>query len=66
MKKGILTLVCIALLVAVPGCHKNNEKNKPVKRQKTEKKSYRKKQNGNVVEETTTTRSEVREAMPTK
>ncbi len=52
MKKGTLALLCVALIAAVPACKKNNEGK--MKKQKTEKKTYSKKnKKGDMVEETT-------------
>ncbi len=64
MNKGILTALCLMLVVLMPACHRNGnegsmKKEKKQTRTKTEKKTYsRKNKNGNVVEETTTTKTE--------
>ena len=70
MNKGILSLVCLSLVVLMPACHQDGnegsmKKEKTQTRKRTEKKTYtRKKQNGGVVEETTTTKSEVKQERP--
>jgi Flp pilus assembly protein TadD len=63
MQKGMLALLCVALIVAVPACRKNSDEGK-MKKQKTEKKTYSKKnKKGGMVEETTTTKSETTQRM---
>lgn len=63
MKKSMLALLCVALIAAVPACKKNGDEGK-MKKQKTEKKTYSKKNvKGGMVEETTTTKSETTQRM---
>jgi hypothetical protein len=72
MNKGILSLLCVSLVVLMPACRQdgnegNMKQDKAQTRKKTEKKTYtRKKQNGGVTEETTTTKSETKQQQPMK
>ena len=67
MKKGMLILLSIALIAAVPACRKDGDEGK-MKKQKTEKKTYSKKnKNGEMIEESTTTKNETTQrAQPSK
>jgi|GEM_PF-3180545 len=62
MNKGILSLLCLSLIMLMPACRKEqNEgtmKKEKMTRKKTETKTMRKKHNGKVVEETTTMKTE--------